>query len=182
MKKIIWMLVSLLSLFAFTALTYAGEYDDLEKYGLRLVKEDKEKLHLTLIHYPKKNYIILSKKRYKNAWEALQFCNDIKASFADGLGVSLGLAMSGVCENHPFIRNAITFDFSDSAFPAFPDSIEQSGIWAWSKNADGMIDYMRDGHGFEDGKVLVTDINSAIHSEATLPAICSNLTPPGVSH
>jgi hypothetical protein len=178
MKKIILMLASLLSLFAFTALAYADKYDDLEKYGFRLIKEDNEKLHLSLLHYPKKNYIILSKQRFKNAWEAQQFCNDLNVSFADGLWISLGFAMSGVCENHPFIRSAIVFDFSDSTTPPFPDSKEQSGIWAWSNNADGIIDYMLDGHSFNDGKVTVTDLNSAINSEVTLPAICSNLKAP----
>ncbi len=154
----------LVSLFSSIPQVYAGEYDDLEQYGFRLVTDNEDKLHLQHLR-GKDKYIIISKKRFNNSYEATQFCINEKMPNS-GLWNALLLAMSGVSTKHSFIKESISFDFPE---------IEASGIWSWSTTADDTVSMMFDGRGTDTIDVPISKIEAALNKEVTLPAICSTI-------
>jgi hypothetical protein len=155
-------------------MAYAGEYDDLEKYGFRLVKNNKEKLHIIFLNDKNKN-IVISKKRFKNSEDALQFCNQQNLSFKNSGYVMFLLAMSGVAYNHDFIKKAIVFDFSK--FLDSKRSLEKekkTGVWSWLGTEIDTITLMYDGEGMNGHEISLAEINSTLNTEITLPALCSD--------
>ena len=145
--------------------SYAGEYDDLEQLGFRVVEDSDVKLHFK-IHG--KEDLIISKKRFANSLDANQFCQAHSVP-QNGLFSALMLAMSGAADGHKFLEEAIVFDFSE-----WTNSRYSSGIWAWSGTGRDNVAMMFDGHGMDVKEKSLSAINAKYHTDFTLPALCSN--------
>lgn len=163
-------------IFSLTALCYvpfafSGEYDDVKDYGFTLVANNENLLHLK---FRERFNIMLSKKRFYNATDAREFCKKYSIPFNNSITGSLLLGMSGVAKNHPFIMKSIAFNF---VLPDKKDHNQYSGAWAWLNNKSNidMVSIYFDGHGEDMEEMSVSEINAKFHTDASLPAICTDI-------
>lgn len=174
MKRMVLAWMCLFSLFNYTSMGYAGEYEDLEQYGFRLIEENNDKLHIMLLNDKNKN-IVISKERFKNSEDALQFCNQQNLSFKNSGYVMFLFAMSGITIKHHFIKQAVVFDFSkffDSG--VFLGINKKRGVWSWDGTAVDRVTLMYDGGGMNGHEFSLAELNNTLNTEVTLPALCSD--------
>lgn len=166
MRKLVLLLIYFFSLFHTASLVYAGEYDDIEQYGFHFIEDSSEKLHLQSRDH---SNLIISKERFKDSKSALQFCKQQNLPLGN-IAIPLLLAMSGVTENHVFIKDAVVFDFS-----ATSNSEYKSGIWSWANRSGNFVSLIFDGKGMDDVYASVSELNRVFRTHISLPAVCSDM-------
>ena len=136
------------------------------KSDVRLIKTDAQK---SVIVVANAEQIIISKKEFKSAAEAKNFCAQMKSSLDTDFTV-FGLVMVAGKELESIISNAGGFQFGSQE-----DGF--GGLWQWSGNGNKVI-MIQNGHGTDTEVVDASELNKSISTylktsfSLTLPAVC----------